>query len=120
MRYDVKVGGAGVEELDPNDDLGVMCAELLQKRIDAIGIDGETWWVVEVKPVGSMSALGQVLTYVDLVKAESPAGVLVRPAIVCERVDPDVVGALTSCGVWVFSVGSEMDGPPRLVEVVAG
>ncbi len=102
--YDVKVGGA----IDTGKPVGSLeqriAAGVSRKRIDVIALVGGGYWVIEIKPFGSMMAMGQVLTYSRLFTEEyRPAG-QVFPVIVCSRADPDMIGEFDDAGVVVIEV----------------
>ena len=99
--YDVHVGRAveipgGGTQIDRR-----IAAGITRKRIDVIAAVGGGYWVVEVKPFASMLALGQVLSYTRLFKAEfAPVGE-VWPVIVCDHVDDDLLDEFDAAGVGV-------------------
>ncbi|MBA7710129.1 hypothetical protein ES703_119061 [subsurface metagenome] len=73
-----------------------------RKRIDVVAGVGGGFWVVEVKPLASMLALGQVLSYTRLFKQEfAPVGE-VWPVIVCDAVDEDLLDEFDAAGVAVI------------------
>lgn len=107
--YDVHVGKA-VEPVLVGDALGVRIASgISRKRIDVVCSVGGGYWVVEIKPFGSMLALGQVLSYTRLFVEEfRPAGE-VWPVVVCYHVDPDLVDNFEAAEVAVIEV-AESEG----------
>ncbi|MBA7665264.1 hypothetical protein ES703_73334 [subsurface metagenome] len=102
--YDVHVGAIpslpeGATVLDQKVALGVY-----RKRIDVVCRVGGGFWVVEIKPFGSMLALGQVTSYTRLFIAEyRPAGE-VWPVVVCSEVDLDLIDDFEAAGVAVITV----------------
>ena len=106
VRYDVKVGAG--HDLGEGADpvMGSMWSDLVKKRVDAVCVVDGVTWLVEVKPVGGMSALGQLLVYADLFRAqESPQGA-VQLVLVCGRVDRDCAATFVRLGVVVYEVGT--------------
>lgn len=102
--YDVHVGEP-VKVLDETDELSRrVAAGVSRKRIDVICRVGGGFWVVEIKPFGSMLALGQVLSYTRLFIAEYAPDGEVWPVIVCNNVDPDLVDDFEAAGVAVITV----------------
>lgn len=103
--YDLHVGGipeldAGAGALERKVAAGVM-----RKRIDVVAHVGGGYWVIEIKPYGSMLALGQAFCYARLFAAEfTPAGEVV-PIVVCNHVDPDLLDDFEAAGVGVIEVG---------------
>ena len=60
-----------------------------RKRIDVVAsVDGGLW-VIEIKPYGNMFAIGQILTYVKLLKQEYIVPDIVLPVIICNNIDTD-------------------------------
>jgi hypothetical protein len=100
--YDIRVGmpvfvGVGADDVDRR-----IAAGLTRKRIDVVCQVGEGFWVVEVKPYASMLALGQVLTYVRLLREEYSVPGEVIPVIVCDNHDEDMVDEFDELGVLVL------------------
>jgi hypothetical protein len=102
--YDVHVGRpievgpeAGEAERRLADGVG-------KKRVDVVCRVHEGWWVVEVKPVVSTTALGQVLVYRDLVVREHSLLGEVWAVIVAGHLDPDLLSVCDDLGVGVFTV----------------
>ncbi|MBA7539099.1 hypothetical protein ES705_31377 [subsurface metagenome] len=99
--YDVHVGGAivlpeGAGAIEQQVALGVS-----RKRIDVVARVGGGFWVVEVKPLASMLALGQVLSYSRLFIQEfAPVGE-VWPVIVCDAADEDLLPEFDAAGVAI-------------------
>lgn len=102
--YDVHVGKA-VLPVSVGDTLGSrIAAGVTRKRIDVVCRVGGGFWVVEIKPLGSMLALGQALSYTRLFIVEyRPAGE-VWPIVVCNSVDEDLVDDFEDAGVAVITV----------------
>lgn len=102
--YDVHVG----KQMEVTKNAGAIeksvAAGVSRKRIDAVCRVGGGFWVVEIKPFGSMLALGQVLSYTRLFIAEyRPAGE-VWPVVVCNEVDADLIDEFEAAGVAVITV----------------
>lgn len=118
VAYDVAVGGA-LANLVPDGEIDKpMWVSLLKKRIDAVVLRREEVWTVEVKPVASMAALGQALTYAYLYKKEGRTELPVRPVIVADRIDQDVIPLFLLYEVLVFSVAGVKDGLPSIEKVL--
>ncbi len=102
--YDVHVGKpvAGMAE---GDELGRrIAAGVTRKRIDVVCRVGGGFWVVEIKPLGSMLALGQALSYTRLFIVEYRPPGEVWPVVVCNSVDEDLVDDFEDAGVAVITV----------------
>lgn len=100
--YDVHVG-LPVEGLAPDDALGARIARgITRKRIDVVARVGSGLWVIEIKPVAGMVALGQVLSYTRLFIEEFRPIEEVRGVIVCDSVDADLLDEFEAMGVVVI------------------
>lgn len=98
-RYDMRLGNGAFGKVLVDDDLAPAWAALTAKRVDCVGVRGSDVALVEVKPIGSMSALGQILTYHSLfLDKKKPTG-SVTPWVVCGRADADVVNVFAAYGV---------------------
>jgi len=103
--YDLRVGEGmklkpGVEPL-----INGVAQALTTKRIDVVGMRGLKYYVIEVKPVADMVALGQALCYSLLFAGKYQVKGDIVPAVVCERTDPDLGDAYKIAGVTLFEVG---------------
>jgi hypothetical protein len=76
----------------------------LKKRVDAAVITPEETILAEVKEVGGMAALGQLLTYRQLLWDERKPTGLIALWVVCGRVDYDVRRLFELYSVRVFEV----------------
>lgn len=103
--YDVRVGSVP-EAFRRSVGVELKIAKgIYRKRIDVVAsVDGE-YWVIEVKPVGSMFAIGQVLTYRRLFMRDYDVGGLVRAVVVCWERDEDINEMWGELGVVCFEVG---------------
>lgn len=90
LRYDVRVGNGSFHWPDDQGPPPYDWLHSAQKRIDAVGRMNGSIAVIEVKPIGGMAALGQVLTYVRLYLQKFRPKEPVVPWVVCGRLDNDV------------------------------
>lgn len=80
-------------------------AEMLSRlRIDAVGVKGDSFDIIEVKPRLNATAIGQVLTYKLHFIAENNPTKTVRPVIVVGQPDENVMKIAEISGVTVFIV----------------
>lgn len=102
--YDVAVGGITLEmpEMEEADRLGWQFSTAL--RIDAVGKEGDRYWIIEVRPDVSVSALGAALVYTMCAQRENVFPGELVPAIVCHFIQPDVQWACDQLGIQVFGV----------------
>lgn len=118
VRYDVAVGGKGVEHVAAAEPGRAMWETLLKKRIDAVVSRADDILTIEVKPLANMAALGQALSYAFLFDEEHRPGVPVRPVVVCFRVDADIEPVFTFFGVVVLVVSGAQGEPPSLEKMI--
>jgi hypothetical protein len=76
----------------------------LKKRVDAASVDKSPLIIAEVKVVGGMAALGQLLTYRHLFVEMTRATDLIGLWLVCGRVDYDVRAVFARFGIRTFVV----------------
>lgn len=102
--YDVALGGIVLDmpELDEADRLGWQYSTAL--RVDVVAKEGDRYWVIEVRPDVSVSALGAALNYTMLAQREGAFPGELVPAIVCHYIQPDVKWACDALGIQVFPV----------------
>ena len=101
--YDVHVGQGMLLPVGAGDIDRRIAAGVSRKRIDAVCRIGGGFWVVEIKPLASMLALGQVLSYLRLFLDEYEVTGEVWPVIVCDRADEDLIGEFEELGVLVIA-----------------
>jgi len=100
--YDVHVGAGVRIPAEASDMDRRIAAGITRKRIDVVAHVGGGFWVIEVKPIANMTALGQVLTYWRLFVAEYRPMGEVWPVIVCDSADEDLVAQFDELGVAVI------------------
>ncbi len=97
--YDLHVGtavrlGPGADEMDRKIADGVT-----KKRIDVVASVGGGYWVIEIKGVGNMTALGQALAYSRLFRIEFNIYEEVWPVVICVDLDLDLIEDYELAGV---------------------
>ncbi len=102
--YDLHVGapvqlGPGATEMDRKIADGVT-----KKRIDVVASVGGGYWVIEIKWVGNMTALGQALVYSRLFKIEFDIYEEVWPVVICDELDLDLIDDYELAGVALIEV----------------
>lgn len=101
--YDVRVGQA-VNMDDSATEMEKRIARgLTRKRIDVVGWDGGSYWVIEVKPYASMGAIGQVISYARMFADEYVIKGRVVPVIVCDETDQDLLKEYEELGILVIA-----------------
>lgn len=102
--YDLHVGAPvkmalGADETDKKIAHGVT-----KKRIDVVTSVGGGYWVIELKRVGNMVALGQALAYSRLFRIEFNINEEVWPMVICDEVDLDIIEDYDLAGVALIEV----------------
>ncbi len=100
--YDVHVGRAvdlpaGADDMDRRIAAGVS-----KKRIDVVAKVGSGFWIIEVKPVAGLTAIGQIIIYTRLFLREFQVSGEVFPVIIADEIDPDIKPEIDSLGVVVI------------------
>lgn len=112
--YDKLVGPRydwGEFELSPQ--MEKLAERLYALRIDVLALrEGETW-VIEVKPLAGLSALGQVLAYDFYIRKQEETTPFVGRMIVTDHVRHYMPQLWSKYGVWVVVV--PVDGEPQLI-----
>jgi hypothetical protein len=105
VAYDVALGGfLPKPETGPEEQrLGYQYSTAL--KIDAcLQREGEVW-IVEVKPAGPTSSIGAALCYSTLAERDAFSPFPLVPAVVTDRMSPDVKYCAEQLGVTVVEVG---------------
>jgi hypothetical protein len=103
LYYDVALGGLAGAEVDQQDPLLPMWANLLKKRVDVVGHVSDERWIMEVKPVANLEAFGQVICYEWLYRRFLGGECKTRKVVVCRRADVDLAGVYEEFGVSVYA-----------------
>jgi len=102
--YDLHVG-APVQLGPEADEMDKKLADgLTKKRIDVVASVGGGYWVIELKRVGSMAALGQALVYSRLFRIEFNIFEEVWPVVICDDLDLDLIDDYDLAGVALIEV----------------
>lgn len=81
------------------------CAKFLsQKRVDAIALSYSETWVIEVKPIATLSAVGQAAGYAALYRSEYPHKPKISPILVYSTSQPDLQVPAESLSVTLLPV----------------
>ena len=99
--YDFRVGTGA--EVDPNhpEEMQRDHTILTQKKIDAVAYVGSFVYLIEVKPIADMKALGQILTYHKLYTVDNPQELAVRKMIVCGSIERELEPIFAENNIFV-------------------
>lgn len=73
--------------------------QIYQRRIDLVIQTGDRLEVVEIKPLGSPTALGQAILYRDLAQAEPDRPGEITASILCDCIQPDCSRVCRQAGI---------------------
>lgn len=97
--YNVRTGTGTDPGPTYPQNLRDMAIAITQKRIDAIAWNGNVPTLIEVKNRATLTAVGQILSYKVLFKADYPLSPEPKLLLVASKFDPDVYSVLQSHGV---------------------
>lgn len=104
FHYDGKVGSGVADKSALKEPYTTMAHNLSRFRIDAIGLQSGLIEVLEVKPRASISAIGQVQSYVQLLREEHSTALPIIGAIVTDQEMPDMRRLTESQGINYYVV----------------
>lgn len=87
--YDWRVGRGMELDADWEENVKRMATAITQKRIDAVGWNGDDVTIIEVKKSVSIGTLGQILGYRSLFVKEFPNFSVPKLLVVCESMGFD-------------------------------
>lgn len=102
--YDVHVGTAVIAPVALGEAMQRVADAVTRKRIDVVGRVGGGFWVIEVKPICGMKALGQAVTYRRLFNEEFGDGSDIVGVVICFQVEGDVIETAEELGVLVIAL----------------
>lgn len=109
--YDVRLGVLSCPAEYSGTEDGAMWEALVKKRVDVVVETSDAFWIVELKGIGGMSALGQLITYRRMLLEEWKPAKPISAVLVCALADVDVVASFRSHGVRVVETGWPDDSP---------
>lgn len=101
--YDVHVGLPVLLPVGSDSIIKRIADGITRKRIDVVAIVDSVYWIIEIKPMATMFAMGQVLVYERLFEAEFQPDLEAWPVLVCDTVDEDVIPECERLGVVVVA-----------------
>jgi len=104
--YDVALGGVVFDGMPMEDHERQGWQYSTALKIDAIGREGDRYWVIEVRPDAHVSALGAALTYSMICERDDVLPGPLVPTIVCQSIQPDVKWTCDQLSIQVFVVPS--------------
>lgn len=102
--YDIHVGNAVVVPPGSPAYLLKVAEAVTRKRIDVIAELDRELWIIELKPVCTSQALGQVTVYRELFGREYSGTLPTVPVVICFKVEEDVLETVKRLGVHVIAL----------------
>lgn len=104
VQYDVPLGSVPPHALQPLSPQGGTAERLYKRKIDVVGYKNDTIDILEIKPIASISSVGQVLGYQSLYMRDFSPPVKPRAIILCGDVDLDTREIAQEQGVQIIMV----------------
>jgi len=102
--FDAAVGDGAEIPAGTAPKLAKTWTRLTQKRIDVIGIRKDAVWIIEVRDSAGTSALGSILSYVNLLKRDNPFSLPIRAAVLTDHSDRDMKAVMRDYGIQLLEV----------------
>lgn len=102
--YDLHVGNAVVLPEGSSEAMQRVSDGVTRKRIDVVARIGGGFWVIEIKPIGTMAALGQAVTYRNLFAKEYAGAAESVPVVLCALIEEDIIETADDLGVLVLAL----------------
>jgi hypothetical protein len=104
LSYDVHVGEGVIPPPGLPDWINNVIAATSQKRIDVVAETKDSIWIIELKPRGGMSAVGQLLAYEVLYNIKFKPIKPLKKVMMCERMAPDLDIVYSSYGIEIIII----------------
>lgn len=100
--YNVRIGSGTDPGPSYDKTMRDMALAITKKRVDAVGWQGSAPTLIEVKNRATLAAVGQVLSYNVLWKADYPVGPDPKLLLIAATFDPDTIPVLNAHNVtWI-------------------
>ena len=106
VHYNVRVGKGAYYSPNTPPNYQKMISDLSMLRIDAITIHSDIIRVIEVKPRGTTTAVGQLITYDQLLREKFAQLPPTQKTLVCITCPQDIVSTLHSNGIELYQLSS--------------
>ncbi|MEK7514561.1 MAG: hypothetical protein AAB587_01955 [Patescibacteria group bacterium] len=104
FHFDAALGTPAEIPAGTEEKLAKMWTRLTSKRIDAVGVKSNEYWLIEVRPQAAAGALGTILTYRAAWLKDPPDGKPFRSVIVSDIFDPDIIENAKNFGIELIAV----------------
>lgn len=90
--YDVAMGEGAPQNPEHPANIQADGKILTQKKVDVVAYRDDMVWIIEVKPIANMRALGQILVYGALWEADHPEELPPQRMVVCGAIERELEG----------------------------
>ena len=104
VAFDCALGGVITtsDDTEEADRLGWQYTTAL--KIDVVARDGDRYWIIEVRPEATVSALGAAISYALVADREEAFDGPLQASVLCTYMQPDVKWCCDRLGVQVLYV----------------
>lgn len=102
--YDVHLGPGADSPEDTPDWMVRQMQAVSRDRVDVVGHTRDSIWIIEIKPRGGKSAIGQLIQYERLYLEELQPSQPVFKVLVCERLAPGIRESCQAQGISIYLV----------------
>lgn len=102
--FDVLVGTPSDVPAGTDEKMRNMWNRLTAKRIDAVGVKPDSYWLIEFRPHAAAGALGTMITYMTAWRKDPPDDKPIQPVIVSDLFDPDIIENANVLGIKLIRV----------------
>ena len=99
--YDVAVGEGAPQSPELPENIQADGKILTQKKIDVVAYQNNMIYLIEVKPICNMRAIGQILAYYDLYTKDHPGQSSPLKMIVCSSIERELEATLSKYDIIV-------------------
>lgn len=89
--FDVLVGTPSDIPAGTPENMSTMWERITAKRVDAVGVKPDTYWLIEFRPNAAAGALGTIITYMTAWRKDPPDDKPIQPVVVSDVFDPDII-----------------------------
>lgn len=104
VAYDVRVGQGTDPGPSQTPDMREMAIKLSKLRIDVLNHVPAQYYIIELKFDPGVSAVGQLLSYLDHFRRDYPELSPVSCVLICNRLNADIIETLKTYNIQFFIV----------------
>lgn len=104
FHFDAALGTPSEVPAGTEPNMVKMWTRLTSKRIDAVGVKSDSYWLIEVRPEAAAGALGTILTYRAAWLKDPPDNKPITSVIVSNVFDPDIIENAKAFDITLIAV----------------